>query len=358
MCKAALLSLVASIASVLGVASGHADENKVQNLVDRHETGRSLVATVELTMDLSMQPASIPGPFGKAAKYRRCAWAKNRLCERIESQGIRHPGKGNTLFDVFADYFLDGKTLRTLRKFNPEDPPRIRETCREDIGCTIEAQTRNIPEDPAVFLLFRISLPLGVDGSWTLRELVQASPMVSLLPAEQIEGHRCPGLRIEHPVIEGSSVANGTFAEVFVDPDANYAIRQVREHIFYKSTTSKPAANLQEPPNVRTVKRFRDFGQGVYFPEEAELVLANGIVRAVVTRLEVNQPLSSKALAFQFPKFAQVVYDPPINGKYKVVVWGDNNRPLREIFGPADLQKIYDEFHVDPETRYEIKPFR
>jgi hypothetical protein len=354
MSKAAVISLAISVGSLLGAAPVSAQDYEVQKLVDRHEAGRELVATVEATMDLYQQQHSNHVPAGKSLKYLHFTWAKNGPRERIQEQAITHPEQGDMVFDSFADYFVDGKTLSSLRKFNPDDPPKILTDCRKDIGCSIEPQTRKVPDDPAVFLVRRISLPLGVDGSWTLRELVQASPKVSLLAAQEVAGHRCPGLRIEHPGIKGTA-RTGTFAEVFLDPQANYAIRQVREHVFSEIPSPHPAVKPQESVSIRTVKQFRDFGKGIHFPEETELTLPNGTVRTVVTSLKVNEPLSSGALAFHFPKFAQVTYLPAVDGRYKVVVWGDENKPLREIFGPDDVRKIYEEFHLKRESRYETK---
>jgi len=354
MCKTAVISLAISVGSLLGTAPASAEDNEVQKLVDRHEAAQALVATVEVTMDLYQQQYSNQAPIGKSLKYLHFTWAKNGPRERIQEKAIRHPERDDTVFDSFADYLVDGKTLSSLRKFNPDDPPKIFTDCRKDIGCSIEPQTRKLPGDPAVFLMRRISLPLGLDGSWTLRELVQASPKVSLLAAEQVAGHRCPGLRIEHPGIKGEA-RTGTFAEVFLDPQANYAIRQVREHNFDIGPNAAKGEKPRETLAVRTVKRFRDFGKGIHFPEETELALSNGIVRTVVTSLKVNEPLSSGASAFHFPKFAQVTYLPAVDGRYKVVVWGDENKPLREIFEPNDLRKIYEEFHLDRESRYETK---
>ncbi len=354
MCKAAVISLAISVGLLLGTAPVSAQDNEVQKLVDRHEAGRALVATVEVTMDLYERQYSNQAPVGKSLKYLHFTWAKNGPRERIQEQAIRHPEKGDTVFGSFADYFVDGKTLSSLRNFNPDDPPKIFTDCRKDIGCSVEPQTRKVPDDPAVFLVRRISLPLGLDGSWTLRELMQASPKVSLLAAKVVAGHRCPGLRIEHPGIKGEA-RTGTFAEIFLDPQANYAIRQVREHNFDMRPNAAKGEQPGEMLAVRTVKRFRDFGKGIHFPEETELTFSNGIVRTVVTSLKVNEPLSSGALAFHFPRFAQVVYLPAVDGRYKVVVWGDEDKPLREIFGPDDVPKIYEEFHLNRESRYETK---
>jgi hypothetical protein len=68
------------------------------------------------------------------------------------------------------------------------------------------------------------------------------------------------------------------------------------------------------------------------------------VMTAVVDDLVVNTSLSKDAFAFSFPENVQVVH-PPVDGKSRVVLWGSNNQPLREIRTHADLAVAAEEPH-------------
>ena len=71
-------------------------------------------------------------------------------------------------------------------------------------------------------------------------------------------------------------------------------------------------------------------------------------MRTQVENLVVNQPLSKGALDFRFPEHTLVVYSPPERPDHqRVVLWGADNRPAKEIEGPTDIpgyKEAKDEF--------------
>ncbi len=137
----------------------------------------------------------------------------------------------------------------------------------------------------------------------------------------------------------GATLAEGTTAgsyyDVFLDPAVNYHVR--------KSIAYQPRAGLKGADTggvVTVVKRFKDFGDGVYVPVEIERyggVAGYGgpVDRIVVKDLVVNARLPADALDFTFPENCVVVdlRDVSSSDKRKVWVWGPDNRPLREYKG-------------------------
>jgi hypothetical protein len=74
---------------------------------------------------------------------------------------------------------------------------------------------------------------------------------------------------------------------------------------------------------------------------------------ATVRSIEVNSSLPEDAFDLKFPKYCQVRYLPPVNGRFAVDIWGDDG-PLRRVNSLQEIQAFEDELRRDPATAAEL----
>jgi hypothetical protein len=232
-----------------------------------------------------------------------------------------------------------------LLNWNPDAPAHITPLEQRGVKAYFGPQDSHIPigfVDPAVLLLmvFR-NVRDNTEPPRTLTELVTMSPKSDLLTShEKLEVLH---LRVSRDGVGGHADGGGHF-DFFLDPAFGFLVKRLVEHYpKYKWYDESGSTTTLPVKWVREVKHFADCGSGVFFPKETELRIyrsdrsgPTSVVRAVATKVLVNEPFPEDALNFRFPPNVLVQY-PPVGGKNPVKLWGPNNQPIADITGFKDV---------------------
>lgn len=339
------LILALTIAAVGQTDSASMPEFTLEELVQGNQQALGLVHELELVMRHTRQNYMSGEHYGEPTEFV-WKWAKKGDLERLRySDGLTPTDDGRPR-DLY-DWFIDGSEKRLLRNWDPENPQSITPINQGTVRATIYRNDGKAPIfDATRFLLWTFSTNAS-DERRTLQEFVAESPRAKLLGRTEIDGHAVWHIRADHPGLHGQEM-KGFYFDFFVDPSLNFAVRRVIEH---KPGFQMEINGVEETYNIdipRTVKEFKSVGGGVYVPLEIEskTVAHTSDQRRVITRTEVedlvvNEPLSRDAFAFRFPENTLVAYYPPVSpDKQRVVLWGPENRPAKEIEGPGDVPGV------------------
>jgi hypothetical protein len=195
--------------------------------------------------------------------------------------------------------------------------------------------------DPTEWLLWSVFIDNSDRRTFT--ELVRDSSQVKLVGREQLEGEEVWQIRAQAPASWGNKFPN-TYFDIFIEPSKSFCVRRLVKH----QTSEEVVAGKKEsyPMEVdRTVLRFKDFGDGVFVPEEVETKLTVkraepfcAITHTDVKVLALNQPLAEDALSFHFPKDVQVIDSRTSTVTTNTVfLWGADDKPVKEIKSLEDL---------------------
>ena len=315
---------------------------QLQELVELHESALGLIHQIELSLQSEFQNYLKEKRFGKLDTPKPWHWARRGEQERLRYDVDSAPGKDGRPTGLY-DYFVDETSVRMLRNWDPKNPQKITPLDGGTVSATVMPRTRRAPglRDVPRHMLWSFSIEN--DDRRTLAKLVRESPHAELVGPAEIDGHRVWQVRAAHPGVDGVPQPGVSF-DVYLDPEVNFAARRVVEH---QPDTQKLINGKLEKYSfvvIRTVKEFRDFGGGVFVPVEIELVVRTGssdgrriVGLTHVKDLVVNAPLSNDALDFRFPEHALVVGPRVSPTEQRVVLWGPNNRALKEVNSPKDL---------------------
>lgn len=333
------------------VASGKTAP-EVRRLAEANASAVDLIQSVDLT---SERTRDLPrqSPPAKGLRQSTWRWSKQGSVERVRYRYHDLDPDSRGLPRNLGDLIQDGRSRKSLLNWDPKHPQAITPVQQGTVRATVEPQTPELPgwfADPAVSLCMRLSYSAR-DRPRLLAELVRQSPRVILKGKERVRGHETWRIFLEHPGIRGKRNPDDYF-EVFLDPAVNFMISRV--------ITRRGGIKTTEGDTVWTtttdVLSFRDCGQGVFIPVETEEIVLDSrykddvplfVYHESVSGLVVNQELPPDALDFKFPKYAQVRFLPPVKGKVKAQLWGDDDKPILDINGSRDLMK-YMVTHQEP----------
>ena len=323
-------------------ASGDGDPT-LADVVSAHEAALGSVHTIELTMRHKNRCFASGKPVAEPDSST-WHWAKSGSTQRMRFRtepAVRSNGWPEGIYDLLADE----KEVRMLRNWDADAPQKITPLNQGSVSSRISPRDRCSPfvADPEQILLWRFHFDT-VGESWSLGDLVRESGAAELVGKTNIDGHPTWHIRVVDPK-SGGAVMPGFGFDLFVDPAVNFFVRRVIEH---HRDVKQEINGVEEtfPIDVtRTVTTFRDVGGGVFVPTAMEFRVVSGssdqreiACETSVTDLKVNEDLSPGALEFQFPEDALVVYSPPLlPTRQRVVLWGPDNLPRKEITNSGDI---------------------
>ncbi len=336
-----------SLCSVPALAAGQVKELPSSTpsalaLAEANESAIGLIHSADLVIDISVDRVrGLPARNENEQMKRSWRWSKRDDVERIRYRyDYLRPEDGLPV--NIGDMIQDGRTRRTLLNWDPTNPQKIEPLNNGTVKARVEPQTPRLPgffAHPSVFLGLRMQLN-SQDLALTLAELVRASPRAEVRGKVRIHGYDTWRIFVEHPNNSGPK-SDGSFYEVFVDPAVNFMVRRVEAH---DRATTVDKLKVSPYTYSREIQEFHDCGGGVFVPTRFEdQSLGDGraapsmVLHGDVRNLTVNVELPPDALDFAFPKHVLVRFLPPVNGKAKKSLWGDNDTPILEVHKAQDL---------------------
>jgi hypothetical protein len=306
------------------------------------------IRSFDVSYDCYYQTPADGGAWSAEAKSLAKRWSKNGVLERCRLEGFGR-------LRIFNDSFFDGTRVSMLSGWNPHDPPKITPRSQQRVRAAIQptSEFEDGTRSALDFLFaFRLMGAQSKDGTQfdeirTLEKLVAQSPKVDLRvePPAGKQGTLIV-LTVAAPGV-GDDPPNGNYFVIVLDPAVNYMVRRVEGHnLKFPLTLPGRGRVKQHAVFEREVTRFRNFGEGAFFPVEVQertiqqsthTVVSKA--RIVATTIVVNQPLPKDAFDFRFPNNAVVtkVLDNNRSKAAEAWLWGPDNKPAKQIRSRKDL---------------------
>jgi hypothetical protein len=317
----------------------------VKKLADANVSTFKLIYAIDLKLERFIEsPRDTPTRKGRLHSSWR--WSMQGEQERIRYRHSDVQPDSRGLPTNLGDMLIDNRMRKILLNWTPESPQSLAPLEQGTVDAYVEPRTPESPAwfaDPASFLCLRLCLS-AADRPRLLTDLVRESPRVLFKGKELIGNHETLRIYLEHPGIRGKRVPGNDF-EVFLDPSANFLIRRL---ICHQTMTVAKERDTERVTTIDVIT-FKDCGHGVFVPTEIEERFTDPrlkddvplyVMRERVSDLTVNQELPEDALNFRFPKYAQVRFFPPVRGRVKAQLWGDDDKPILDIDSPRDLLKF------------------
>jgi hypothetical protein len=307
------------------------EELTLQDVVRANESSIALVRSIEKEIDFSAERL-LPHKISKQ-KVSSTYWAFDSKRERIimidNKAKPSKDGRTNNRLDIFRD----GNQEKRLQNWDPAHPQEINPVMQGTVSAWIfprHKRPRGI--DPQEVLMF-VFTPDGL----SLSELVQGKASNVKFSRKVIDNEVCYQIRCSYK--DSSDIE--TILDVMLKPKNKFMVSQMNCETIMKNQDGVQTSHFTR----RTVTEFFHGNDGVCVPtgikyesfSSAKLNQIESMGFAQIRIEKINQSLSKKAFDFIFPKDCQVSENPPVNGKVKVWLWGENNKPLREIKTPTDL---------------------
>ena len=330
------LSLFASGGVVTVLVSAGAGQT-LEEVLDANESAVGLVYRIDMVVD-SYRESFNGKKFDPPILRSTWRWSKDG--ERQRHRSHSYDEKGNP--SKFSDLLESGKEWRLLRNWDPQNPPDLLyPRDQEGVYASIEPRYPNMMFSvEALFTLMKIALEAN-DPRRTLREFVKTARSARLEGTARVGNHETLKVMVTDPACSTRDSCPDCTVAVYIDRGANFMIRKLERSWRAQSERgSKPSRTTY----VVEVKRFKDFGEGVYLPEEVETrMLAPAFMagptvetRMVARDVVVNAPLPADALDFHFPE--NVVVRELVPGREKrILLWGPDDQPKKEIEKMDDL---------------------
>ena len=259
----------------------------------------------------------------------------------------------------WADLYDDGKKTYSWSSNDKHS---------ERVNCAIYPR-RIMPSFPDIILLRSIILP-ETDGLRcpTLAQLIASGGVTIRGKQKSKDGDTIWVLEVDEPApreADDADKKNPTFSRIYVDADKGFLVSRVATHL---SRTGPPA----EGHDFAEVVEFTDCGHGVFFPstvkreermpKDRDPPLSDvwQTITISATRLSVNTSLPSDAFGFRFPEHAVVYETVPGGSTRKVMIWGPDNKPIKEFrtekdFLDSQKQERAKEARRQDEPKYDPK---
>ena len=240
--------------------------------------------------------------------------------ERIKFHYPEYAKKG--CMNAIGDIFKEKETTRYLSDWDPQEPKFLSLGDQQGIAAVVSHRDPLTPLgfEPSVHLSMKFVLaPFEVTRS--LEELVDYCLVIEGPDHVELDGRSLVILKLFPPGNDGEP--SKSYYEVYLDPTVGWLARRTVMYL-YRDELGEGAGITRE------VTKYRNLGNGVYFPEEWEMPAPEdrvGVSR--VTDLVVNGQMPDDAFDFRFPENAIVRH---LNEKeIRVSLWGPDNKPLRDV---------------------------
>jgi hypothetical protein len=316
----------------------------IDQLLAAHESARELIHAADVRIN-TVTHLHTPGDV----LNRRIRWSflANRTTERVSvSVDPNRPGYLSSQ-DAFEDYFLDNGKVCSLMNCDPVHTPPITVRHQQGVRASISPKSQFLPVtvDPTTLLLLSFTA-YEAEPPRTLNELIREASSVKVVGRTNVEGHDLWQIHISYSREKDNSDFPFEF-DVFLDPSVNFLARLVR--------TTQPTGRKMPANIVRTyrIMKFRDYGNGVFFPSEAEYNAGGDgstdvAIISHVTEAIVNEDIPKDAFDFCFPQYTLVTKYPAVNGKVVVAIWGADNKPMAEFASPEEYASLAQKFDPAP----------
>jgi hypothetical protein len=279
------------------------------------------------------------------------SWSREARRERIkiftDAAGFEPTSDGRP--QGISDLLIDGDAYKLLRNWDPKNPQKITPVKQGTVRATMGPQTNvnATTHAPSYDLYFEVDcMPRR-----TLRELAKVSPKVTCKGQVQMDGRELWLLSLESPE-ETTATTMKKYYDIYLDPNAGHMIRK----LVVNSNVMMPDGKIVKDAHAHEVLDYKDFGDGIFVPTRIRHgTPEKWLSELVVTSIKVNEPIPPETFEMVWPKYAQIVHFPPVDGKLKVEVWGDD-KPIQEIKGIGDLRTVEAELRNDPRTAADIGP--
>ena len=328
--------------SVLPLSYGQADEPEnlsLEQIVNAHESTLAQIRTANVLIKHT-PVGGRPALLGYEDWYcKRGQLERFRRIARFAIPGETDPPKH--LDDTLLDF--GERVQKHLSSTDMAHMGQMTPTNRYGTSGYTAPFDRNLL-DFQVYGYFMLRLALDASDDWrTLSELVSESKGATVKGIQRIGGHDTYEIEIIHPGIRGENA--GSIMRVFVDPAAGFLVRMLRIPR-EPGDSNDPKAEKFEL--VQEISRFKDFGDGVFFPMQSDtyLLMSDGKKFAPnqfrVEEIQINEPIADEDILLTFPKNCLVnVFTQPVTPftggqTTDLLLMGDNGEVARTFAKNTD----------------------
>lgn len=240
--------------------------------------------------------------------------------ERIQFHYPAYAKQGGKL--AIGDILKEKETIRYLSDWDPQKPKFLSVGNQQGIVAVIDHRSPLSPLqfEPSVHLSMKFVIAPGVLPR-SLEELVDRCQVIEGPDYVELDGRSLVKLKLFPPGNAGEP--SKSYYEIYLDPKVGWLARRTVTYL-YDDQLGKGVAIS------RIITKYKDFGNGVYFPEAWEIPNQRDQVQeSRVTQLVVNDQLPDDAFDFKFPEHALVRHRN--EGEIRVSLWGPDNKALRDV---------------------------
>ena len=326
-----LVSLVAAI------------EPDCQALIDANTQTLGLVRTIQVN-------CTIASTGGGRKQVTELWWAREGARERIRRVGGHiEPTADGRPRDI-EDILIDGPVYKWLQNWDPKNPQKITPTEQGTVSAATGPQTNvsGVNIAPSHQLLFEVE----DRPRRTLAELARVSPKVTCKGKVELEGRELRLISLEYPEEDAIYQMGKRHIDVYLDPAAGYMIRKIVVDVAGKIVSDGPPRSFV---HAHEVLEFKDFGGGIFVPIKIRHTAPKLLSETVVKSIKINEPIPPETFELHWPKYAAIKHYPPVNGRFKIELWGDDE-PVAEIKKVQDFDVVEAELRKDPRVAAELGP--
>jgi hypothetical protein len=308
------------------------EEITLQDIANANASTIALIRSLEAEINFSAE--RLLPPKNPHQKVTSIYWAFDSMQERIIITNNKTKPRENGRTNDRIDIFRDGKKEKRLQNWDPLHPQIITPLDQGTVAAWIfPHHKRPRGMDPQEALMF-VFTPDGL----SLSELLQGKATDIKFNKKIINNNKeCYQIHCSYRESGGIE----TILDFLIDPEINFLVRQMNSEIITKNQDGTQSSFFTQ----RTVTDFFLGNDGVCVPTSIKYESfsspkqnhAESLGLVQIHLKKINQPLSTKAFDFIFPKDSLVSENPLIKGNVKVWLWGADNKPLREILSPDDL---------------------
>lgn len=330
--------------AVLVVAAMVGADPTVEELAAAYDNA---IASIH-TLDVEVTQTSAEG-----AIVNQSHWSKDGVKERTRSK--IPPADPNNFQPItfYSDSYSDGKHVRSLSGAEPNKIYLLKPYNQQGLSASITSVADAEPGYHQARFSLLLTPEVVVIGSSVggMQELIASArathgdTAARVVGSVSIEGSSCWQLHLVHPGIFDADTGKLRLkgeVDYFFDPAANYLLRRID-------------AQLSDPQGERSttcrreVKRFKDCGNGVFFPEKTITGnLASQkpnpftlLMESDVAIHAVNQSLSTDVFNFQFPEGIFVGQLPAVAGRMDNHLMNKEGEIIRTFHAGTDELNQY-----------------
>lgn len=333
-CQSTPVTLGIAFLLTIWLSAAQGAELELNEVLNAYESFAKSRQAVALTLTLERKSFNRDAPTGELWT-EAWNWARRGKEERLRYDAgfpLDETGRPTGLYD----YYRVGSETRLLRNWDPQHPQKITPANQGTVQAAVYPRTGEYLGRALTHqLLWSFSDSLSAE-EWSLRDIAAH--------AKSVEFSKTSG---------GIQIALGKFDlpgmhaddSLSITLDSQYRCTQVIQVSGGREIPLDAGSSVANRVTImRTVKKFFDAPHEMV-PEEvtSEITVEptdgrHTNVTGVISNLRTNEEVTDEDFNFTFPEHAQVTFDPPLNPQYRrVVLWGPDGKPAKEILSMADI---------------------